>query len=84
MSEWASNRSVPSWSKLDDLVPAEERRLRLVPAELRPPVDDGRRNEDRRTEPSLGEDRQRLLSHVEEPVVEAEPDRAWRWPAPVE
>ena len=84
MSEWASNRSVPSSVQLDDLVPAEERRLRPVPAELRPPVDDGRRNEDRRTEPSLGEERQRLLGDVEEPVVEAESDRARQRPALVE
>ena len=71
MSEWASNWSVPL-VQIDDLVPAEERRLRLVPAELRPPVDDAA-HEDRRHGPSLGENRQRLLSHVEEPSSKLSP-----------
>ncbi len=61
--------------EVDDLVPAEHRRLRAVPPEGRPPVDDRRRDEDGRPKAALGQQRLRLLGHVDEPVVEAEADR---------
>ena len=61
--------------EVDDLVPAEHRRLGAVPPEGRPPVDDRRRDEDGCPKAALGKERLGLLRHVHEPVVEAEADR---------
>ena len=60
--------------EVDDLVPAEHGRLRAVPPERRPPVDDRWGDEDGCPEAALGEKRMGLLRHVHEPVVEAETD----------
>ena len=76
MTVCASNSSVPEPVELDDLLPAEQRRLLAVPRERSASVRDPGGDEDGGPEAVVGEHGKSVLGHVEAPVVEAQPDRA--------